>query len=83
MKTFFPAILFFLTLSILGAVSVDDIFVREVVALLDDIGAREYASAKAESYSSAARRHLRDATPQGEAGEALFQLANMLLQRDY
>lgn len=61
----------------------DDIFVREVVTLLDDLGAREYASARAENYSSAARQHLQDASPIGEAREALLQLSDMLLQRDY
>ncbi len=61
----------------------DDVFVREVVNLLDELGAREYASAKAAAYSNAARQHLQEANPTGEAGEALLQLADMLLQRDY
>jgi geranylgeranyl diphosphate synthase type I len=61
----------------------DDVFVREAVTLLDDLGAREYASARAAAYSAAARQHLHDAGPTGEAGDALLQLADMLLRRDY
>ena len=61
----------------------DDVFVREVIDLLDDLGAREYASAIAAAYSAAALQHLQDAKPTGEAAEALLQLADMLLQRDY
>ena len=61
----------------------DDAFVREVVTLLDELGAREYASARAATYSADARQHLQDANPTGEAGEALLQLADMLMQRDY
>lgn len=61
----------------------DETFVRDVVTQLDDLGAREYASQRAATYSVAARQHLQDANPTGEAGEALLQLADMLLQRDY
>jgi geranylgeranyl diphosphate synthase type I len=61
----------------------DDDFVREVVTLLDELGAREYASARAATYSTVALQHLQDANPTGEAGEALLQLADMLMQRDY
>jgi len=61
----------------------DDFFVREVVTLLDELGAREYASVRAATYSADARQHLQDANPTGEAGEALLQLADMLMQRDY
>lgn len=61
----------------------DDVFVREVINLLDDLGAREFASARAAEYSAAARQNLQDAKPTGVAAEALLQLADMLLQRDY
>ncbi len=61
----------------------DDVFVHEVVTLLDGLGAREYASARAATYSADARQHLQDADPTGEAGEALLQLADMLMQRNY
>ena len=61
----------------------DDRFVTEVVTLLDDIGAREYASATAKEYSIAALAYLDAANPTGEAGTALRQLAAMLLQRDF
>jgi geranylgeranyl diphosphate synthase type I len=61
----------------------DDVFVREVVTFLDELGAREYASARAATYSADALQHLQDANPTGEAGEALLQLADMLMQRDY
>jgi geranylgeranyl diphosphate synthase type I len=64
-------------------VEADDTFVREVVTLLDELGAREYASTRAATYSANARQHLQDANPTGEAGEALLQLADMLMQRDY
>ncbi len=61
----------------------DEVFVNEVVNKLDEVGAREYASELAFNYSAAARRHLQEAKPAGEAGVALIQLADMLLQRDY
>ncbi len=61
----------------------DDDFVREVVTLLDELGAREYASDRAVTYSADARKHLQDANPSGEAGEALLQLADLLMRRDY
>lgn len=61
----------------------DERFVREVVTELDALGARGYASEQAATYSLAARRHLQDASPEGVAGEALYELADMLLLRDY
>lgn len=61
----------------------DDDFVREVVAFLDELGAREYASDRAATYSADARKHLQNANPSGEAGEALLQLADLLMRRDY
>jgi geranylgeranyl pyrophosphate synthase len=61
----------------------DKDFVGQVVDLLDETGAREYASSKAATYSAAALWHLEAANPAGKAAEALSQLAAMLLQRDY
>ena len=61
----------------------DNDFVGQVVDLLDETGAREYASSKAATYSAAALWHLEAAKPVGKAAEALSQLAAMLLQRDY
>lgn len=61
----------------------DSDFVRQVVDLLDETGAREYASSKAATYSAAALWHLEAAKPVGKAAAALSQLAAMLLQRDY
>lgn len=61
----------------------DDVFVRQAVAELDAAGARAYATGLATAYSSSALGHLEAAEPRGEAGQALFQLADMLLQRDF
>lgn len=61
----------------------DQPFVDHVVSQLDDLGARQYASDIAADYSSAALKHLEAVNPRGEAGAALFQLAHMLLQRDF
>jgi geranylgeranyl diphosphate synthase type I len=62
---------------------IDERFVREVVSQLDKLDAKEYASEQAATYSQEARRHLRDARPEGDAGKALLELADMLLLRDY
>lgn len=61
----------------------DEEFVIEVIAQLDALGAKEYASDKAITYSNRARQNLQNAKPAGEAGEALLELADMLLLRDY
>lgn len=61
----------------------DSQFVTEVTAALDDLGAREFAIQHAKDYSAKALDHLNAAHPQGDAGQALHQLANMLLNRDY
>ncbi len=60
----------------------DDAFVQKVIGLLDACGADDYANAEAARYSESALEHLNAADPQGEAGTALRQLADMLLQRD-
>lgn len=59
-----------------------DHFVAEVVALLDEAGAREYAQQEAARYSSSALHHLEASGADGENGQALLELANRLLQRD-
>jgi geranylgeranyl diphosphate synthase type I len=57
-------------------------YVREVVQLLNDVGAREFAEERAHAYSSAAIEHLTAAQPDGNSGTALFELTDMLLKRD-
>jgi geranylgeranyl diphosphate synthase type I len=60
----------------------DAAFVSQVVELLDAVGAREYAVGRAQAYSSSAVEHLEAADPTGYAGQALYQLTDMLLMRD-
>lgn len=60
----------------------DTEFVSEVVQLLDEVGAREFAVNRARFYSTAAVEHLTAAEPSGDAGKALFELTDMLLNRD-
>ena len=61
----------------------DEQFVDQVVRLLDQVGAKTYASTVASDYSTAAIQHLEATNPAGEAGTALRQLSAMLLQRDF
>lgn len=61
----------------------NDAFVEQVVTLLNENGADSYAQEKATAYSDSALTHLKAANPQGEAGQALYQLADMLLKRDF
>lgn len=58
-------------------------YVREVVSLLDASGAYEFANNKATEYSRGALDHLEATQPVGVAGEALHQLTEMLLTRNY
>ena len=60
----------------------DQNFVAEVVKLLDETGARTFASEKAGFYSKAALDHLQAASPAGQSGDALNQLVDMLLNRE-
>ena len=60
-----------------------DEFVRRAVALLDESGARAYAVAEAERYTTAALANLDAAAPTGPAAVALRQLTDILLQRNY
>jgi len=61
----------------------DERFVRQVVELLDACGARTFAVDQATHYSNSALEHLQAANPGGDAGQALRQLAHMLLDRDF
>lgn len=61
----------------------DDAFVQQAIALLDASGSHEFARQQAAQYSQSATHHLQAAAPTGEAGQALNQLTNLLLNRDY
>ncbi|MBE2221269.1 MAG: polyprenyl synthetase family protein [Anaerolineae bacterium] len=58
-------------------------FVQQVVTLLGENGADTYAKEKATSYSHSALQNIEGANPQGKAGQALYQLTDMLLKRDF
>ena len=58
-----------------------EIDVPRVVALLEQVGAKEYAAEMAEEYTRQAMAALEAAEPRGEAGEALRELAMSLLGR--
>jgi geranylgeranyl diphosphate synthase type I len=55
--------------------------VPALAALLEAEGARSYTQQEAERLTETALQALRQARPQGEAGQALFELANQLLKR--
>jgi geranylgeranyl diphosphate synthase type I len=61
----------------------NEAFVSQVVRLLDENGAREFATEKANAYTQSALGNLEAAQPQGEAYTALNQLTAMLLNRDF
>jgi len=56
--------------------------VEEMANLLANEGAYEATYALSEQMTTLALNNLREADPQGEAGEALFELANKLLKRE-
>jgi geranylgeranyl diphosphate synthase type I len=56
--------------------------VQDVAKLLEDEGAKEYAEKKSVEETHKAMKYLEDANPSGEAGAAIYQLANMLLKRN-
>jgi geranylgeranyl diphosphate synthase type I len=58
-------------------------FVKQVVALLDEKGARKFASDKAREYSHSALFHLDAVQPLEPARTALGELAEMLLKWDF
>lgn len=62
-----------------GPITVND--VMEVAVMLDDEGARDYAEKISEVETQKALGYLKQADPQGEAGEIMLELANRLLKR--
>ncbi len=62
-----------------GPVTVDE--VGAVSALLEDEGGKEFAEKMSETETQKALSYLKQADPQGEAGRAMIELANMLLKR--
>lgn len=61
----------------------DESFVTQVVQLLDDCKARDFANTHAEKYSQMALEHLQAAAPHGPAAGALQELAAQLLTRQH
>lgn len=61
----------------------EDEFVAQAVAELDKTGAQVYAAELAAEYSNNALGHLEASAPTGDAAVALFQLADMLMRRDF
>ena len=62
-----------------GLISADE--VTAVAALLESEGGKAYAETMSEELTQKALGYLKQADPQGEAGEAILGLANMLLKR--
>jgi len=61
----------------------NEAFVQQVVERLEQCGARDFATAKASTYSHSANHHLEATNPTGPAALALQQLTAMLLKRDF
>ena len=61
----------------------DGSFVDEVIALLNQPGSREFAKMHEKRYANSAVSHLEAVSPEGDAGEALFQMTNRLLSRKF
>ncbi len=62
-----------------GPISADE--VGTVAALLEKEGGKAYAEKMSEELTQKALEYLKQADPQGEAGDAILGLANMLLKR--
>ncbi len=62
-----------------GPITVDE--VGSVSSLLEDEGGKEFAEKMSEAETQKALNYLKEANPQGEAGEEMLGLANMLLKR--
>lgn len=62
-----------------GPISVDE--VGTVAKLLEDEGGKDFAEKMSEAETQKALGYLKQANPQGEAGEEMLKLANMLLKR--
>jgi len=56
--------------------------VQHIIKLLDGEGARQYAEDLAKQYTDETIAHLDAVEPQGEAGEALYELVEYLLHRN-
>lgn len=61
----------------------DETFVRRAIEQLNKSGAHQYATRTATDYTQAALGHLEAARVKGEAGDALLELTDMLLKREY
>lgn len=59
----------------------DEVRVRRIIKLLDEVGAREEAMRVVREHSAQTVAHLQAAHPQGEAGQALAELVDLLLER--
>jgi geranylgeranyl diphosphate synthase, type I len=59
----------------------DDHRVQTAIDLLDQVDARDYAEELAKQYSINTVDHLEAASPEGDAGQALYSLVDMLLNR--
>lgn len=55
--------------------------IKQVIALLDSVDARGYAEDIAHRYSDATLAELEAASPNGKAGEALYEMVDYLLKR--
>lgn len=62
-----------------GPITADEVGV--VAAMLEKEGGKAYAEKMSEELTQKALGYLQEANPQGEAGEAILGLANMLLKR--
>lgn len=62
-----------------GAIAPDE--AQSIALLLNEEGGRAYCEQKAAEFTTLALDSLRGAQPEGEAAEALLQLANLLLNR--
>ena len=56
--------------------------VKAVAAQLEDEGGRSYAEELSEKETQTALKYLSESNPRGAAGEAMLELANMLLKRN-
>ena len=63
-----------------GKINQDE--VHQIAKTLEEEGAKEYADKISVDETNKAMSYLEQANPQGEAGEAIYQLANMLLKRN-
>jgi geranylgeranyl diphosphate synthase type I len=59
----------------------DEEAIARAIALLDGVGAREYAEKLAREYSEQTIQHLGEAAPHAGAGQALYDLVERLLHR--